>query len=484
LVGAEAGRSLTEAERARPSAGVTADSRAVRPDFLFAALPGIQADGARFVPEALERGAAAVLGRPEIGKPPASQAVMLLDRNPRRRFAELAARFYEDQPRIIAAVTGTNGKTSVVGFLRQIWERLGSPAASLGTLGVISKTITRDFGMTTPDPVELHRTLAELKSAGVEHLAMEASSHGLAQYRLDGVRLTAAAITNLTRDHLDYHTSFEDYAYAKLRLFGEVMAPGGIAVINADTSVGVEAEALSWARGHRVLSVGAMGRDLKLDSASPRGTGQLLVVTHEGKRYDIAFPLAGGFQASNALVAAGLAIGTGAAAGAVFAALEQIEGAAGRLQHVTTLENGAAVYVDYAHTPDALQTVIAALRPHTTGKLHLVFGCGGDRDKGKRPQMGRIAIERADRVVVTDDNPRTEDAAQIRAAILAEAKGAAEIADRADAIALAMAALGPGDVLIVAGKGHESGQIIGDVVKPFSDAAEILRVAAKLGVSS
>jgi UDP-N-acetylmuramoyl-L-alanyl-D-glutamate--2,6-diaminopimelate ligase len=227
-----------------------------------------------------------------------------------------------------------------------------------------------------------------------------------------------------------------------------------------------------------------MGRDLKLDSASPRGTGQLLVVTHEGKRYDIAFPLAGGFQASNALVAAGLAIGTGAAAGAVFAALEQIEGAAGRLQHVTTLENGAAVYVDYAHTPDALQTVIAALRPHTTGKLHLVFGCGGDRDKGKRPQMGRIAIERADRVVVTDDNPRTEDAAQIRAAILAEAKGAAEIADRADAIALAMAALGPGDVLIVAGKGHESGQIIGDVVKPFSDAAEILRVAAKLGVSS
>jgi UDP-N-acetylmuramoyl-L-alanyl-D-glutamate--2,6-diaminopimelate ligase len=477
LVGTEVARGLSEAERARLIAGVTADSREVRPDYLFAALQGTKADGASFVPDALKRGAAAVLGRPEMGRGKAGDAVVLLDRNPRRRFAELAARFYQKQPRVIAAVTGTNGKTSVASFLRQIWEALGSSAASLGTLGVVADSVKLDFGLTTPDPVQLHMALAALKEAGIEHVAMEASSHGLAQYRLDGVRLAAAAVTNLTRDHLDYHASFEDYAYAKLRLFGEVMAPGGVAVINADATIGIEAEALSWARGHRVLSVGVKGRDLTLERAAPSGTGQALAVCHEGTRYDIAFPLAGSFQASNALIAAGLAIGTGSPGAAVFAAIERLACVPGRLELVASLPGGAAAYVDYAHTPDALQTMLTALRPHAAGRLHLVFGCGGDRDQGKRPQMGRIAAQLADRVIVTDDNPRTEDAGAVRAAILAEAPGAAEIPDRAQAIEQAISALQPGDVLIVAGKGHETGQIVGETVKPFSDRAEILRIA-------
>ena len=309
LVGSEFGKELSEHERTRLISGLTCDSRQVQAGFLFAALPGTKLDGNKFIPEALKRGATALLARPGLLKPrpqgDAPAAVLLSDRNPRRRYALLAARFYGPQPKTIAAITGTNGKTSAAGFLRQIWEKGGAPSASIGTLGVLARGHHFDFGLTTPDPVQLHAALAELKTRGIEHVAIEASSHGLSQYRLDGVQLSAAAITNLTRDHLDYHARFEDYAYAKLRLFGEVLAPGGLAVVNADAQIGAEAEALSWARGHRVLSVGARGRDLKLTATHPKSTGQDLEIAFEGRSYRVALPLSGSFQASNALIAAG-----------------------------------------------------------------------------------------------------------------------------------------------------------------------------------
>jgi UDP-N-acetylmuramoyl-L-alanyl-D-glutamate--2,6-diaminopimelate ligase len=488
LVGSEFGKSLSESERTRLIAGITCDSRQVKPGYLFAALPGTKADGASFIPEALKRGATALLSRPGLLKPrpvgDAPAAVLLTDRNPRRRFALMAAGFYGPQPKTIAAITGTNGKTSIAGFLRQIWEKMGLASASIGTLGVLAPCQKIDFGLTTPDPAQLHEALATLKARAIEHVAIEASSHGLAQYRLDGVQVSAAAITNLTRDHLDYHARFEDYAYAKLRLFGEVMAPGGLAVVNADASIGVEAEALSWARGHRVLSVGVKGHGIKLLQARPNHSGQDLDIVFEGRNYRIALPLAGSFQASNALIAAALAIGLGGAPDKVFAALETLEGAPGRLELAGRSAKGAPIYIDYAHTPDALETVLAALRGHVRGKLTVVFGCGGDRDPGKRPQMGEIATRLADTVIVTDDNPRSEDPAAIRAAILAAAPGAREIGDRAAAIATAIASLDPGDVLIVAGKGHETGQIVGEEVRPFSDAAEIRTVLGAEGAAA
>lgn len=459
--------------------GLTADSRAVKPGFLFAALPGTKLDGSRFIPQALEQGAAALLvpqgAKVETGVP------VITDRNPRRRLALMAARFFGKQPGIVAAVTGTNGKTSVATFVRQIWAELGVEAASLGTLGVERAAATRELGFTTPDPVALQAELAALADEGVTHLAMEASSHGLAQYRLDGVKLAAAGFTNITRDHMDYHTSFDDYFYAKLRLFGEVMGPGGIAVINADTAQAAEVEALCWARGHRIISVGRKGRGICLVAARPTARGQALELVHGGANYEVQLPLVGAFQASNALVAAGLVIGCGGAASRVFEALTGLKGARGRMEEGAHLANGASVYIDYAHTPDALQNMLEAMRPHATGKLAVVFGCGGDRDAGKRPQMGEIAARLADRVYVTDDNPRGEEAATIRAAILKGCPGATEIGDRAQAIEAAMRALKGGDLLVVAGKGHETGQIVGDRVIPFSDHDAIAAAAKKIG---
>lgn len=448
-------------------AGLTADSRDVQAGYLFAALPGVKADGAKFIPDALSAGAAAILCAPDVRVK--ADVPVIADRNPRRRLALMAARFYGEQPATVAAVTGTNGKTSVATFVREIWAGLGHRAASLGTVGICGPEGVRPLEHTTPDPVRLHKEIARLAEEKVTHLALEASSHGLVQFRLDGVRITAAAFTNLTRDHLDYHANFDDYLYAKLRLFGEVMGPGGVAVINVDAEFAQEFEAISWARGHRIIAVGRKGRDICLSGVQVEPRGQCLRVVHDGEHYEIMLPLVGGFQASNALVAAGLVIGCGGDPAQTFRALESLTGAKGRLEDVAHLANGASVFIDYAHTPDALQTALDALRPHTQGRLVVVFGCGGDRDKGKRPEMGKIASQSADIAIVTDDNPRSEDPAAIRAEVLAGGHGLWEIGDRAAAIAEAIGLLEPGDCLVVAGKGHETGQIVGDRVLPFSD---------------
>jgi UDP-N-acetylmuramoyl-L-alanyl-D-glutamate--2,6-diaminopimelate ligase len=453
--------------------GLASDSRAVEPGFLFAALSGSRDDGAKFVEDAARRGAVALLGRPEL----AAQAEALGLRfiasgNPRLALAHEAAKFYAAQPDCVAAVTGTNGKTSVTVFLRQIWQGLGRPAASLGTIGAITPTREITLTQTTPDPIGLHRLLKDLKDEGVEHLAIEASSHGLDQYRLDGVEIAAVGFTNITRDHLDYHPTFEHYLQSKLRLFGEVVRDGGTAVVNVDAEYAEHFVDAARARDLRLVTVGEKGADIALDSTVPHGEGQTLSLRHNGRSHVVVLPLAGAFQASNALVAAGLAIGMGSAPASVFAMLGHLKGAPGRLERVAP-----QVYVDYAHTPDALETVLKAMRPHTSGKLRVVFGCGGDRDKGKRPLMGEAAVRFADDVIVTDDNPRSEEPAQIRREILAAAPGAKEIGDRADAIRDAIQSLQPGDVLVIAGKGHESGQTIGGVTRPFNDRDEARRWA-------
>jgi UDP-N-acetylmuramoyl-L-alanyl-D-glutamate--2,6-diaminopimelate ligase len=396
--------------------------------------------------------------------------------NPRRELALMAARFYGRQPKGIAAVTGTNGKTSVATFARQIWTALGRPAASLGTLGVQAPSagINRATGLTSPDPVMLHALLAELAGAGVERVVVEASSHGLHQHRLDGVRLQAAALTNLTRDHFDYHGSFEAYVAAKRRLFAELLPAGdGVAVLNADIPAFPEFARVCRGRGLRVLSFGRFGDDLRLLQQEPRPDGQAVTLAVGGREHTVDTRLVGAFQGSNLLAALGLVIAGGGDPEAAVAALGAVEGAPGRMQRVAVHPSGAPVFVDYAHTPDALAQVLGALRPHTAGRLVAVFGCGGDRDPGKRPEMGRIAAELADLAVVTDDNPRTEDPAAIRRAILAACPGAVEVGDRAAAIRRALGELRAGDVLVVAGKGHETGQIINDRVLPFDDGAAV-----------
>jgi len=400
----------------------------------------------------------------------------LIDDNPRRRFSLLAARFFAGQPETVAAVTGTNGKTSVVSFLRQIWTRLGRQAASLGTLGVVAPGRVVPGSLTTPDPVALHRRLRELARGGVTCLAMEASSHGLDQYRLDGVRVRAAGFTGLSRDHLDYHRSMDGYLAAKLRLFSEVMEPGGVAVVNADAGGADAVRAAAEQRGHRIVTYGAGGDDVRLEGVRPEGQGQRLDLALARRRRSLRLPLVGAFQAENALGALALALATGADADDAASALEALEGVPGRVQKVGLAPCGAPVFVDYAHTADALANVLRALRAHAPGRLHVVFGCGGDRDAGKRPQMGRVAAALADVVIVTDDNPRTEDPAAIRRRILAACPGAREIGDRAEAIGEAVSALAPGDLLVVAGKGHETGQIVGDEILPFDDA-RVIRAA-------
>ena len=456
--------------------GLTCDSRKVEPGFLFAALPGAKADGRAFAADAAAKGAVAIIGLPGT----ATDLPLLAHANPRLGYARLAARFHGGQPDCVAAVTGTNGKTSTVTFLRQIWAALGLKAASLGTLGIASPDYVVKGGLTTPDPADLHRDLKRLKDTGVEHLAMEASSHGLDQYRLDGVRVAAAAFTNLTRDHLDYHPSMEAYRAAKLRLFREVVREGGAAVVNADSPAAAAFLDACAGRRLRVLTYGRAGADLRLRNSEALAEGQRLDLEVQGRAFAVTLPLLGAFQAENALCALGLAIALGAEAEAAVAALATLQGPPGRLEWAAVHPSGAPVVVDYAHTPDALETVLRSLRPHVNvnGRLIVVFGCGGDRDPGKRPEMGRIAAALADAAIVTDDNPRSEAPAAIRAAILAAAPGAREIGDRLEAIRAGVAELQPGDLLLVAGKGHESGQIVGSAVLPFDDR-EAVRLAIR-----
>jgi UDP-N-acetylmuramoyl-L-alanyl-D-glutamate--2,6-diaminopimelate ligase len=457
--------------------GLSADSRQVEPGYVFAALPGARTDGRRFIEQAVGRGAVAVLAEPNTPVP--AGTVLLVDPNPRRRLALMAAIFYGAQPRHIAAVTGTSGKTSTAEFTRQLWTQLGHKAASLGTLGIVSPKRSEYLPLTTLGPVELHQHLAAIAKEGVDHLAMEASSHGLDQFRLDGVKVTAAAFTNLSRDHLDYHGTSEAYLAAKRRLFSEVMEPHSTAVLNADApEYGSLAEACRQ-RQHRIIRFGRLAGDLRLVNQRPDADGQQLTIDVFGKRANVFFPVAGSFQADNLLAALGLVIADGAPAERALDAVAKLAGVHGRIEHVASLANGAPIYVDYAHKPAALEAVLRALRPHATGKLVVVFGCGGDRDRGKRPQMGEIAERLADTVIVTDDNPRSEDPAAIRAEILAATKNAREIGDRHEAIRAAIGELGAGDVLVIAGKGHETGQTVAGITYPFDDSEE-----ARLAVRS
>jgi len=448
-------------------AGVTADSRKVKPGFLFVAIAGAKADGAHFAKQAVMAGAVAVAAEQKPDGLPEGVAFIPVG-NARRALALAAATLFPRQPATIAAVTGTSGKTSVAAFTRQIWATIGQRAASIGTVGVVSPQGEKYGSLTTPDPVDLHRTLDRLVEEGVSHLALEASSHGLDQHRLDGVRIAAGAFTNLSRDHLDYHATIEDYLAAKLRLFSDLVAPDGTAVIDVDDRYAGQVVEVAKKRGLKIMTVGEHGDDIKLVGGAIDGFAQIVEIAHGGKTYKVKLPLVGGFQVQNAAVAAGLAIATGSKPILVFAALDHLTGAKGRLELAGT-KNGAPIFIDYAHKPDALAKALASLRPYASGKLVVVFGCGGDRDSGKRPIMGRIAQENADRVIVTDDNPRSENPAAIRAAILAAAPDASEIGDRAEAIRAGIAGLHSGDVLLIAGKGHEVGQIVGDKVLKFSD---------------
>jgi UDP-N-acetylmuramoyl-L-alanyl-D-glutamate--2,6-diaminopimelate ligase len=449
--------------------GLAVDSRMVRPGELFFALAGSKTDGGRFIDQAIASGAVAVAG----DHPPQGmyRVPFVSTPNPRRALALAAAKFYPRQPATIAAITGTSGKTSVAAFTRQIWQRLGHESASIGTIGLVSPKRTIYGSLTTPDPIALHRQLDEIAGEGVSHLALEASSHGLDQYRLDGVRIGAGGFTNLSRDHMDYHPSVAHYLAAKLRLF-DLVAADGAAVISADHDCSSAAMGAARTCGLRIVSVGrngnGAGEGIRLLEAEIDGFAQKLVIEHRGRKHPVRLPLVGEFQIENALVAAGLAIGTGNEPTAVFAELERLEGAKGRLERVAE-RNGAPIFVDYAHKPDALAKALQALRPYAKRKLVVVFGAGGDRDIGKRPLMGAIAAENSDSVIVTDDNPRSENPEAIRAAILSTARGAREIGDRAEAIRTAIAALQPGDALLIAGKGHETGQIVGDRTLPFSD---------------
>lgn len=454
--------------------GVTADSRAVKPGDLFVAIAGAKDDGLRFAADAAKAGAAAIFaerGDVSVGIP------VVVVPNARRALSLAAAKLHPRQPATIAAVTGTSGKTSVAAFTRQIWEAAGHAAASIGTIGVVSPKGETYGSLTTPDPVALHRMLDQLASEGVTHLAMEASSHGLDQHRLDGVRVAAGGFTNLSRDHLDYHPDLESYLRAKLRLFEDLIVPGGAAVVSADHAESRRVIDAASKRGLRVFTVGRDGDDIRIEKSRIDGYAQKLTLRFDRRRYELHLPLVGEFQIENALVAAGLAIVTGTLPDVVFAALEDLEGAKGRLEFAGQTQ-GAPVFIDYAHKPDALAKTLEALRPYVKRRLVVVFGCGGNRDQGKRPIMGAIAAEKAERVIVTDDNPRNENPAAIRAEILKAAPGAIEIPDRGEAIRRAIAELEGGDVLVIAGKGHESGQIVGDRVLPFSDHET---VAAVLG---
>ncbi len=447
--------------------GLTADSRDVQPGFLFAALPGTRMDGRDFIEAALVKGAGAILaprGTPDPGIP------LIESDDPRHDLALMAARFYPAQPRSIVAVTGTNGKSSTVEFLRQIWAYSGRKSACLGTLGVTSDSGFRPLHHTTPDPVSLHREIHLLAENGVQYLALEASSHGLMQNRLDGVHITSTGFTNLSQDHFDYHEGFEDYFAAKARLFEELTAPASPAAILVDGPWGQRMAKLCRTHGLDVLGVGWEGEDIRLAELHPLANSQNLTLSIGAELYAVELPLAGEFQALNAVLALALAIQSGVSVETALKALASLSGVRGRMEAVGVTRDGAPVFVDFAHTPDGLDKLLRALRPHTVGDIHLVFGCGGDRDPLKRPKMGKIAAQLADHVIVTDDNPRHEEPDGIRRAILETCPGALEIADREKAIAAAIKALKAGDALVLAGKGHESGQLVGDERIPFDDA--------------
>ncbi len=463
--------------------GVTSDSREVEPGTVFVAIKGATLDGADFIQYAVRQRALAIVTTREgavtaletMGQ--VSDVPMIVVEEPRRTLSDLAARLHPRQPKIIAAVTGTSGKTSVADFLRQIWERLGIDAASLGTMGVASRSVSVPGGLTTPDPVRLHSTLEKLADSGVAALAMEASSHGLDQYRLDGVRVRAAAMTNFARDHMDYHPTTANYAAAKLRLFTDLLENDGTVVANSDDALFPLIAQIAGARGLRLIPVGnaAAGGFHILDTTFT-DAGQRVDVVYGGRTHTLDLPLIGAFQARNVLTAAALAIGCGAEEGAVLEALSTLDGVRGRMELVARRSFGAPVFVDYAHKPDALAAALSGLRPHVPGRLHVVFGAGGDRDTGKRPLMGQAAAQGADIVIVTDDNPRSEDPATIRAAILAAAPDAVEVPDRAEAVLRGVDGLEEGDALLIAGKGHETGQVIAGDVIPFDDA-EHARIA-------
>ncbi len=463
---------LTEAERQIQIDTISADSRKISPGCIFAALPGTRVDGAQFIPMAIANGASAILtgSSSEIGETPVP---VLRVEDPRLVLAKMAARLYPHQPETLVAVTGTAGKTSVAEFTRQIWQGCGRQAASIGTTGLIAPGINNYGNLTTPDPVTLHELLDELCKDGVTHASMEASSHGLDQKRLDGVLLAAAGFTNLGRDHLDYHSDMGDYLGAKMRLFQELLPVGSPAVIFADDLLSDQVAGIAKMHGRDVLRVGRKGDFLSLKRVEHERYKQIAEIVHGEKVCRIKFPLAGDFQISNALVAAGLAMATGEDFENVMEQLETLKGAVGRLELIAHNKNGAPVYVDYAHKPDALENVLRSLRPFASRRLSLVFGCGGDRDPGKRPIMGEIGQRLADRVVITDDNPRNETPSNIRQAILAAAPSAIEISDRREAIAFAIEELAEGDCLVVAGKGHETGQIVGKEVLEFNDHEEV-----------
>ncbi|TPI14391.1 UDP-N-acetylmuramoyl-L-alanyl-D-glutamate--2,6-diaminopimelate ligase [Mesorhizobium sp. B4-1-3] len=452
--------------------GLSSDSRAVKTGVVFFALAGSKADGSVFAADAASRGAAAIVTGKGTTVSGISIPVLAVD-DPRLALALSAARFFGRQPETMVAVTGTAGKTSVAAFTRQIWEQAGFAAASIGTTGVVAPGRNEYGSLTTPDPVALHRLLKELADAGVTHASMEASSHGLDQRRLDGVKLSAGAFTNLGRDHMDYHPTVEDYHRAKLRLFDTLLPKGAPAIVFADDPWSEPTIKAAKAAGLKVLTVGRHGDFLTLKRVEHERHRQRAEIMADGVLHEIDLPLAGDFQIANALVSAGLAIATGTPAAKALAALEKLKGAPGRLDLVGTTAAGAPVYVDYAHKPDALENVLTSVRPFTTGRVVVVFGCGGDRDRGKRPIMGEIATRLADIVIVTDDNPRSEVPETIRAAILAAAPGAIEIGDRRKAIHEAVAMLRAGDTLIVAGKGHEEGQTIGSETFHFSDHEEV-----------
>ncbi|BBC74124.1 UDP-N-acetylmuramoyl-L-alanyl-D-glutamate--2,6-diaminopimelate ligase [Altererythrobacter sp. B11] len=469
------------AQAEAPVSGFAIDHRKVAPGTVFGAFPGTRVNGEDFIPAAIAAGAVAVVARPQAD---VRGAAHIADAEPRRAFAHLAARFFTPVPGTIAAVTGTNGKTSVVEMTRQIWRMCGNRAASIGTLGVTTPDESVSTGLTTPDIVTFLANMAGLAREGVTHVAYEASSHGLSQYRNEGVPVAAGAFTNLSRDHLDYHADMEEYFAAKMRLFTEVVSDGGTAVVWADDPWAPRACEAAAARGLRLLTIGERGEGIQLLSRIPGHLGQDLHIRYEGTERRVHLPLIGAYQAANALVAAGLALATGSEAGAMFDALSRLQPVRGRLERAAIARSGAPVYVDYAHTPDALGAAIDALRPHVSGRLITVFGAGGDRDPGKRAPMGAIAVEKSDLVIVTDDNPRGEEAAVIRAQILEGAAGAREVGDRREAICAAIAGAGPEDIVLIAGKGHEQGQIIGagDAMRvlPFDDVAVARECAAEM----
>jgi len=461
--------------------GFAIDHRKVAPGTVFGAFQGTQVNGEAFIPAAVSAGAIAVVARPEAR---VEDAAHLGDPEPRRAFAKLAAQFFRPVPETVVAVTGTNGKTSTVEMTRQIWRLLGERAASIGTLGVTTPDESVSTGLTTPDIVTFLSNMTGLAREGVTHVAYEASSHGLSQYRNEGLPVAAGAFTNLSRDHLDYHVDMEDYFGAKMRLFAEVVEDGGTAVIWADDAWSATAIDAAEARGLEVMTVGEAGHDIRLLSRTPTQLGQALEIEHRGEVYKVALPLIGAYQSANALTAAALAIATGSDAAKVFDALARLQPVRGRIERAVIAASGAPVYIDYAHTPDALEAAIAALRPHCAGRLITVFGAGGDRDQGKRGEMGAVAVAHADLVIVTDDNPRGEDPSEIRRQVMQGATGALEIGDRREAISAAIAQAGAHDIVLIAGKGHEQGQIVGSGdamrVLPFDDVTVARECAAQV----